>query len=132
MKNIRFCILIFLFACLTAVNCSEVNSDDDPDCSRSFCGCWQDVVLEFNAKILDKQNQPLTDIEVYCAGEETPRTVSDQSGVASFKVSTQRSPGCHYAICSNLILKDKNQTYKERQFSVYQANGQTIHLNRIK
>ena len=81
-------------------------------------------------QILNPQNRPLAEIEVYCAGEETPRSVTDQSGIASFKISTQRSPGCHYAICSNLIFKDKSKTYKTQQFTVYQANGQTIYLNR--
>ncbi|MGD8345125.1 MAG: hypothetical protein PVF71_12050 [Desulfobacterales bacterium] len=103
-----------------------------PDCSRTFCGCWQDVVLEFRTKILNRDNLPLTGIEVYCAGEETPRSVSDPSGVAAFKVSTQHSPGCHYAICSNLIFKDKNRTYKPQQFTVYQANDQTLYLDRIQ
>ncbi len=130
MTNSRFFIGIMIFACLAAVNCSEVNSDDVPDCSRTFCGCWEDVVLEFRTQILNPQNRPLAEIEVYCAGEETPRSVTDQSGIASFKISTQRSPGCHYAICSNLIFKDKSKTYKTQQFTVYQANGQTIYLNR--
>ena len=123
---------MLLLAGLAAVTCSEVNSDDVPDCSRSFCGCWEDAILEFSTKILDKHYKPLPDIEVFCAGEETPRAVSDQSGVAALTVSTQRSPGCHYAVCSNLIFRDKRLIYAERQFTVYQANGQTIHLNRIK
>ena len=88
--------------------------------------------MEFMTKILNPDSIPLADIEVYCAGEETPRAVSDPSGVAAFKVSTQRSPGCHYALCSNLIFKDKSQTYKTQQFTVYQANGRTLYLNRIK
>jgi len=132
MKNMRFFIWMIFFTVLVVVNCTEVSSDDVPDCSRSFCGCWQDMVLKFSTKILSKQNQPLTDIEVYCAGEKTPRSISDQAGMAAFNVSTQYSPGCHYAICSNLIFKDKSQTYKEQQFTVYQANGQSIHLTRAK
>ena len=88
--------------------------------------------MEFTTNVFNHDNLPLADIEVYCAGEETPRAVSDPSGVAAFKVSTQHSPGCHYALCSNLTFKDKSQTYKTQQFTVYQANGQTLYLNRIK
>lgn len=132
MKNNRIFIWILFFTCLAAANCSDVNSDDVPDCSRTLCGCWEDVVLEFTTKILNSDNLPLSDIEVYCAGEETPRAVSGLTGVAAFKVSTQRSPGCHYALCSNLIFKDKSQTYKTQQYTVYQANGQILYLNRIK
>ncbi|MGD8961777.1 MAG: hypothetical protein PVH43_04650 [Desulfobacterales bacterium] len=132
MRINRTSIGILFFASLAAVNCSDVNSDGVPDCRRTFCGCWQDVLLEFTTIFLNHDNLPLADIEVYCAGEQTPRSVSDPSGVAAFKVLTQRSPGCHYAICSNLIFKDKNQTYKAQQFTVYQANGQALFLNRIK
>ena len=131
MRNRIFIWILFL-VCLAAVNCSEENPDDAADCSRSFCGCWQDVVLEFSTQIVNREDLPLTDIEIYCAGEKTPRSVSDQSGTAAFKVSTQYSPGCHYAICSNLIFKDKSRTYQEQQFTVYQANGQTLHLDRLK
>ena len=128
----RIFILILFFTCLTVANCSEVSSDDVPDCSRTLCGCWEDVVLEFTTTILNPLSQPLADIEVFCAGEETPRSVSGPSGVAAFKVATQRSPGCHYALCSNLIFKDKSQTYKMQQFTVYQANGKTLILKRIR
>ncbi len=132
MENRRFCIWIIFFAALAAVNCSEVNSDEVPDCSRSFCGCWKDVILEFNTTILNESDQPLTDIEIYCAGEETPRAVSDPSGAAGFKVATEYSPGCHYALCSNLIFKDKKQRYPKKELTVYQANGQSIHLMSAK
>ena len=132
MLNNRIFIWILFFACLVAMNCSDENSDDVADCSRSFCGCWQDVVLEFSTQIVNREDQPLADIEVYCADEKTPRSVSDPSGTAAFKVATQYSPGCHYAICSNLILKDKSRTYQEQQFTIYQANGQRLHLDRLK
>jgi hypothetical protein len=123
---------VLFFTCLAAANCSDVNSDEVPDCSRTFCGCWEDVVLEFTTRILDNDNIPLAGIEVYCAGEKTSRAVSDSSGAAAFKVATQYSPGCHYATCSNLIFKDKNRTFTEQQFTIYQANGKSIHLTRLK
>ena len=132
MKKINFPMFGLILVSLAMVNCSEVSSDDALDCSRSFCGCWQDVVLEFQTTILNQQGNPLADIEVFCAGEQTPRAVSDPSGTAAFEVSTQHSPGCHYAVCSNLIFKDKNRAYQAKQFTVYQANGQTLYLNRIK
>ncbi len=132
MQTTRRCIPIFIFVCLAALGCSEVNSDDIPDCSRTFCGCWKEVTLEFSTKILDKQDRPLSGIEVYCTGEESPRSVSDQSGAASFEVTTQYSPGCHYAICTNLTFRDKSQMYTEQQLTVYQTNGHSVHLMRTK
>lgn len=82
MKNKRFFIWMICFAALAVLNCSEVNSDDGPDCSRSFCGCWEDVTLDFSTTILNEHDRPLANIEVYCAGGETPRSASDPSGAA--------------------------------------------------
>ena len=123
MKNKRIFIWMIFVAGLAVINCSDVNSDEVPDCNRSFCGCWEYVTLEFNTTILNEENQPLTNIEVYCAGEETPQAVSDPSGAAGFKIATQYSPGCHYALCSNLVFKDKNQISSLTEIALHQDSG---------
>jgi hypothetical protein len=97
------------------------------DCARTFCGCWADTVLEFTTTIL-AGGKPVSGVEIRCDKEDVPVAVSDAAGVARFTLPTARSPGCHFARCTNLTLRDRTGKHGDLRLTVFRANGKLIRL----
>lgn len=85
-------------------------------------------MLEFTTTIL-AGGKPIGNVEIRCDKEETPIAVSDSSGIAKFTLATARSPGCHYARCTNLTLRDRARKHGELRLTVFQANGKVVQLS---
>lgn len=86
----------------------------DAWCARSLCGCWEDATLRFTTTLRDAGGAPADGVEAFCHGEDAPIARSDAEGVLAFEIATQRSPGCGYQRCRNMVLRDPQGRFAER------------------
>jgi hypothetical protein len=107
---------------------AEVDAQVDPNCARSFCGCWQPARLSFEGRIVDASGAPIEGVALTCSGEDAPVAQSDATGRLAFTIDTMNSPGCHYQRCTNLRFSDSRGRFADRETTVYVANGATLTL----
>jgi len=124
--------MAFAFA-LAVVQCSQRTQqqkdvEDLDDCVRSFCGCWTDATLDYQATVVDSRGEPIAGAELTCMGEDTSIARSDATGRATFTIKTEDSPGCGLARCGNLIFKDFAGRITE--VTTTGTNGDTVVLGR--
>jgi hypothetical protein len=116
-------------ASLTALllaGCSLNNAPDDA-CGMSFCGCYEEVTLAFEATVVSGQtNDPLPGIELYCQGEAEPIAVSDAAGKIGFNIETTDSPACGPARCGNLRFHDPEGVFADALATFRKQNGADV------
>jgi len=82
--------------------------------------------MTFSATIQDTSMMPIVGIELFCFGEDMPIAVSDATGTLTFSIQTQMSPGCGYARCNNLRLRDPSGKRADLEGTYFSFNGQTL------
>ena len=121
--------IAFAFA-LAVVQCSQRTQQrgDLDDCVRSFCGCWTEATLKYQAMVVDSRGEPIAEAELACMGEDTPIAHSDATGLVTFTIETEESQGCGWARCGKLIFKDSVGRITE--VTTGGTNGDTVVLGR--
>lgn len=122
MKAILFaaCAAFALFAC---------DPVPGPDCSSSFCGCWEDKTLQYGATVVDAESsEPIPGVTLRCDDETEIRATSDAEGKVAFEVETRYSPGCHYERCTHLLFHDPAGIHADLETTSYISQ---IEMDRI-
>jgi hypothetical protein len=113
---------------LAVVQCSQQTQQrgDLDDCVRSFCGCWTHTTLDYRAVVVDGRGDPIAGADLTCMGENALIARSDSTGIVTFTIDTEESPGCGLARCGNLVLRDAGGRMIEVRTRA--TNGDTIVL----
>jgi hypothetical protein len=99
------------------------------DCGMSFCGCWTEETLTFDASVVAlATNAPIEGIEVYCGDEEAAVATSDVAGKVTFTLTTMVSPGCGLERCNNLRFHSPDGTYMDQTGGFEGLNGKTVSM----
>lgn len=114
---------------------SEDSSEDSHDSGQEeggcggLCGCPEAATLEYEATVIDIQTKmPVAGVEVYCVGEDSPISTSDEAGLVGFSIETELSPGCGYDRCNNLRFHATVGPYKDHEEPVLQSNGDFVEM----
>jgi antitoxin component YwqK of YwqJK toxin-antitoxin module len=82
------------------------------DCSQSFCGCWTDVVITYEATIVNSNLVPQPDIQVFCLNQlNTILGTTDATGKIRMNISTSVSPGCGLGCDVLRLVKETSTTF---------------------
>lgn len=82
------------------------------DCGRSFCGCWTDVLITYEATIFNTNHIPQTDIQVFCLNQlNTFLGTTDSFGKIKMNITTSVSPGCGLGCDVLKLVKDTSTTF---------------------
>ena len=104
--------------------------EGDGICARGICGCWHDAALSYRLQINDAQGAPVEGVEGICQGETEAIARASPTGLLTFDLATQQSPGCGYRRCNTLMLVDAQGRYTQRQVSADAAGGGVVVLER--
>ena len=95
-------------------------------CARGICGCWHDAALSYRLQINDAQGAPVEGVEGICQGETEAIARSSPTGLLTFDLATQQSPGCGYRPCKTLMLVDPEGRYASQQTTAGIIGGSVI------
>ena len=127
----RLCILSASVLLLLPLGFSCAPTAPLEDCGISLCGCWEPVMLSYEAVAWDLQTEaPVEGVEVRCAGSDELMAVSDEAGEVSFSLETEYSPGCGYLDCNNLDLTPpEGSAYVDETVATEGTNGGQLVMN---
>ena len=105
---------------------APTSPEGDELCARGICGCWHDVALSYRLQINDAQGAPVEGVEGICQGETEAIARSSSTGLLTFDLATQQSPGCGYRRCKTLMLVDPEGRYASQQATAGVTGGSVI------
>ena len=117
-------ILLFIAAAMAALAPASTDAvvapaptspEGEALCSRGICGCWRDAALSYWLQINNAQGAPVEGVEGICQGETEAIARSSATGLLTFDLATQQSPGCGYRRCKALMLLDPEGRYASQQ-----------------
>ena len=98
------------------------------DCARTLCGCSSPVTLKYKTTVVDKNQIPIKNIQLYCGDEKESIATSAGNGKAQFSIETMYSPGCHYERCTDIKFIDPRALFYPLEATVYETNGKETTL----
>ena len=103
----------------------------DVAASRSdICGGPYPVELDYSAKVVSPQGNPVSGVELHCGNHEGPRATSDDRGKLTFSASVTGQHGCGHE-CSGLrLVRRRDQRVEFYNVSYRETNGASIVLER--
>ena len=102
---------LIVIALLILFSASYITPSIAYECGKSFCGCWTPATLKFETTVVDKDQTPIKEIQIFCSREQEPIATSGNDGKISFTIETMHSPGCGYQRCTNLKIVDPSGTF---------------------
>jgi hypothetical protein len=123
MRFARCAILPYLFVL------SGCGLTDEPGCVETFCGCWEEVSIEFTTTVRDgKLNAPVDGATLTCVGEDDARCTSDASGAMMFTLVAQESPGCGLDSCNRVIIAAEGTGLLPRELPYHLVLNEVVTL----
>ena len=79
---------------------------NDETCAQSLCGCWEDVVVRLELRVVDQDGDPVEAMDVICINEDRALASTNTDGVVSTMLDTRLSASCGTERCNSLTLRD--------------------------
>jgi hypothetical protein len=103
-----------------------VDTGEFVGCGATLCGCWEPLSFEFEGTVADTDGAPLDTALLHCKGQADPIAMADASGVVSFVLDTQVSPGCGLEVCN--MLEVSAPGFLPIELATQTANGTVMVL----